>query len=331
MCGQLIRAGDRALVVCNEPEHEHLSALRYQAALARRGVETKLVPMARVMRQIVSKDGRTLLDVSTVDPYGRSVSVDDISFADDSEITDEYSFAILLTNDYGPFAGLVADLIESIGIEQLNSADALGAANDKWETHERLRDAGVPMVKGHLAHDVDEARDAAHRLGYPVVVKELRGTQGNGVCLATDDLTLVAHCASLHIDMQPLLIEHYIECSASDKRVLMMNGRFVAAMERHAQPGDFRANISLGGTAEPTQVTSEEIEVTRVAAEAIGLRLIGSDIATVTKVLPGREYLPVGTAFCIEANAMPALADLAEIAELDCAHKVVEILFEQGK
>jgi RimK family alpha-L-glutamate ligase len=322
----LIQAGDRAVVVCNGPEH--LSALRYKDAFEARGVATTLVSMTDVMRQIRHRNGKTLFDIANEDPYGRNVDVDDIGLDERTIITKAFSFAVLVTNDFGPYAGLVSQLVEGREIELLNNAVSLAAANDKWETHVRLRDAGVPIVKALLVHDFAEALIATQELGYPLVLKELRGTQGNGVRLVQDDDTLRTHCVDLEIERQPLLLEHYIECSSTDKRILMMDGRFVGAMERHAKSGDFRANISLGGTALPCEVTTDELEATRAAAKAIGLRLVGSDIARVTTVLPGREYLPAGSAFCIEANSMPALADLSDIVNGDCAEKVVEILFE---
>jgi RimK family alpha-L-glutamate ligase len=317
--------GRKALVVCNGPEH--LSAVRYKMALERHDVATSLQPMSELLHEVRHVDGRTLREIASVDPYALHLDVRDVHFIPEAVMLQDVSFVILVTNDFGPYASLIAELVESIGISQLNSAHGLGTANDKWRTHVALRATGVPMVKGLLVHSVEEAIDAARELEFPLVVKELRGTQGNGVRLASCESDLLAHCTDLRIDLQPLLVEHYIECSASDKRILMMDGTFVAAMERHAKSGDFRANISLGGTAEHCYVTDVEVEVTRQAAAATGLRLIGADIATVTKVLPGREYLPEGTAFCIEANAMPALADLAQIAHLDCARTVIDMLF----
>ena len=58
----------------------------------------------------------------------------------------------------------------------------------------------------------------------------------------------------------------------------VVGGRAVAAMRRTAKDGDFRANITNGGTAEGIEPTPEQAELAVRAAKALGLDFAGVDL-----------------------------------------------------
>ena len=55
-----------------------------------------------------------------------------------------------------------------------------------------------------------------------------------------------------------------------DLRVFVLNGTVLGAMRRHAPPGDWRTNVSLGGRAEPCRLSAEEERLAIAAAAAVG-------------------------------------------------------------
>src|ERR1700693_856367 len=71
-----------------------------------------------------------------------------------------------------------------------NPPDAADAARDKPLMKERFRVAGVPIAAYHLCSGEDDALSSADGLGYPVVVKPVRGSASQGVIRADspDDL-----------------------------------------------------------------------------------------------------------------------------------------------
>ena len=89
-------------------------------------------------------------------------------------------------------------------------------------------------------------------LGFPVVVKTLKGTRGEGVLLCSNreqfnDLASLLDGAKPGADF---IFQQYIaESHGRDVRVLVIDGKAVAAMERRSADGGFKANISLGGVA----------------------------------------------------------------------------------
>ena len=54
-------------------------------------------------------------------------------------------------------------------------------------------------------------------------------------------------------------------------------------MQREAAPGEFRANIHMGGTASVVKVTPEEKKIAIRAAKAMNLRVAGVDIIRSSK------------------------------------------------
>ena len=53
-------------------------------------------------------------------------------------------------------------------------------AADKWVTHSLLSEIGLPVPPARRADDLETAIAAAEAIGYPVVVKQLRGHRGDG-------------------------------------------------------------------------------------------------------------------------------------------------------
>ena len=53
----------------------------------------------------------------------------------------------------------------------------------------------------------------------------------------------------------------------------------MATIERHAAPGEFRANLQQGGKAKIVRITKEERQIASKAAKTMGLRVAGVDIS----------------------------------------------------
>ncbi len=61
-------------------------------------------------------------------------------------------------------------------------------------------------------------------------------------------------------------------------RVLVVNGKAVAAMERRSSDGSFKSNISLGGYAAPYAMSREMAELAVRTTRALDLDIAGIDI-----------------------------------------------------
>lgn len=189
-----------------------------------------------------------------------------------------FDFAVYLDKD-----DHLARLLEGKGVRLFNRAESVRLADDKMLTHIAL----APFVRQPetisspllFAGEDDPAFLARveKELGYPVVVKKCFGAFGKEVKLARNKGELSAIRASLL--KEPHLYQKYIECNASDLRVITIGGKAVAAMRRKAtRPGEFRANAELGGSGEKTEITPEIREVAECASRALGLEYAGVDL-----------------------------------------------------
>jgi len=76
------------------------------------------------------------------------------------------------------------DICQSAGIKFIGpSADAISRMGNKSVAKETMRKAGVPVIPGSIGivKDVDEAKNVADEVGYPVLLKAVAGGGGKGM------------------------------------------------------------------------------------------------------------------------------------------------------
>ena len=97
-----------------------------------------------------------------------------------------------------------------------------------------------------------------------IILKPLYGNGGAGVFrLDADDRNLAAlHELFLGINREPLIAQKYVPAVASgDKRVILVNGEPVGAINRIPAAGETRSNLHVGGRAEPIGLTERDREI----------------------------------------------------------------------
>lgn len=153
-------------------------------------------------------------------------------------------------------------------IPVLNSTNSLREARNKWISALALREDGIPVPAARLAAKKDLPRE------YPYVAKRLEGSKGAGVFLIRGAEDLLA----LPADPEWLVQEFVAEAHGRDRRLLVLDDRVVAAMERRAREGEFRSNLALGGEGFPHAPGARETELALAAARTLRLRMAGVDL-----------------------------------------------------
>jgi cyanophycin synthetase len=108
---------------------------------------------------------------------------------------------------------------------------AVEIASDKRLTNQILSDLGLPVPRQARVRDVEDAVEAAERLGFPVVLKPLDGNHGKGVSinLTTREQVEVAFEKAYEYS-SVVIVETFQE--GNDYRILVVDGKVVAAAER---------------------------------------------------------------------------------------------------
>ena len=169
--------------------------------------------------------------------------------------------------------------LDGRGVHVLNRPDALLTAHDKLLTARSLEAAGLPHP---LTNWVPTLADPV-TLPPPVVVKPRYGSWGLDVvlCPTASDCrrTLAELSGRTWFRTDGVLVQELLPLLGFDLRLIVAGGRVVGAIERVAAPGEWRTNISLGGTRRVVpSVPPEAAGLAAAATAAVGLDLAGVDL-----------------------------------------------------
>jgi glutathione synthase len=168
-----------------------------------------------------------------------------------------------------------------------------------------LRDANEKLYTLHFSRHMPRTlvtadRERIHRFLSEVevgVVKPLDGAGGSGVMVVQKGdrntrsiVDYITHEGTRHAMAQ----EFVPAVRQGDKRVLLLDGEILGAINRIARDDDVRSNIHAGGRVEPCDVTAEERAIVadmapRLAADGlvfVGLDFIGGRLTEVNVTSP---------------------------------------------
>ena len=216
----------------------------------------------------------------------------------------------------------LAKAMELSGLRLFNSAESIALADDKMETALKLASAGLPIPDTIPAptcfpgcrRNPASAENAARILGWPLVIKENKGSFGAQVYLANnkDEAAKILQ----HIGEHDCLFQKFIrDSSGRDLRVTVVGGKAICAMERQsASKQEFRSNIGAGGTASAKALTPFEEKLAVDAAAALGLDFAGVDI------LYGKDE---NERYICEVNSNPQLQSTIDTCGINPATNIM--------
>ena len=177
------------------------------------------------------------------------------------------------------YATHLLELAERQGVQVLNRPASLRAWNEKLGALQ-FPELMAPTL---VASDVELLRQFASTHG-EVVLKPLGGRAGQGVIRSSGQapglgalLELVTQHQQLPVMIQALLPQ----VSEGDKRILLVNGEPLGAVNRKPKAGEFRSNLAVGGQPEATDLSPRERQICEVLRPALieaGLFFVGIDV-----------------------------------------------------
>ena len=116
------------------------------------------------------------------------------------------------------------------------------------------------------------------------VLKPLGGKAGEGILilnLQDPNLNSIIEI-STHQGQEPVMIQQFLpEAKYGDKRVILLNGNPIGAVNRVPTGQEFRGNMAVGGRVEKAEISLQEHDMCKVLGKKLrqdGLYFVGIDI-----------------------------------------------------
>lgn len=211
---------------------------------------------------------------------------------------------------------------EALNVFCLNSSTAITQSRDKLFSLQLLLQSGIDIPTTGFANSPLDTDDLIKMVGgSPLIIKLLEGTQGKGVVLAETKKAAESVINAFKSLNANILVQEFIkEANGKDIRCFVIDGKVVASIQREAMPGEFRANIHLGGTATVIKATSEEKKIAIKAAKAMDLKVAGVDIIRSTK-----------GPLLLEVNSSPGLEGIETATHKDIACEMIKAIEKNFK
>ncbi len=165
------------------------------------------------------------------------------------------------------------------GVKVINKPSSLRAWNEKLGA---LRFSHL-MAPTLVASKINDLMNFA-TINEDVVVKPLGGKGGQGVIRITNDSPCIRAMIELITcqEQLPVMMQKFIpEVSFGDKRIIIVNGQPLGAINRIPKEGDFRSNLALGGKPEKSNLSEKEKIICKELSVQLnneGLFFVGIDV-----------------------------------------------------
>ncbi len=216
----------------------------------------------------------------------------------------------------------VISQFQLMGVTTPTTPQSLQLARDKLRALQVLSGNGLPVPRTVMVGRYENLHQVAVKLGgFPVVVKLLESTHGEGVELARNFWELQRLMTNYFRFHDRVILQEFIpEARGADTRVIVVENRIVASMRRQAKPGEFRSNLHRGATSLTIDLKPEEKQLVLQVVEALDIQVAGVDL------LPSKKG-----ALVMEVNASPGLEGIETTTGVDVAGAIVGFVVRKHK
>lgn len=231
----------------------------------------------------------------------------------------DFVFPYFNHNDHGYFSLAIVRQLERLGVHVFNGADVIETVRDKLHTHQILAESGIDTPDTMLAKFPVDMKLIEEKIGFPVVVKTLNGALGIGVFLIESQgafSDLMELVGETNPNLQ-LIFQKFVSVSKGrDLRLFVLDGEVIAAMERRAQDGGFKANYSTGGSVHFFDADEEAKDIAIKTAKVLNIDVGGIDLL----------FKENGGYTICEANTFPGFKGLEKASGVNVAARILEVM-----
>jgi len=234
----------------------------------------------------------------------------------------DFVFPYFNHHDHGYFSLAIVRQLERLGVHVFNGADVIETVRDKLHTHQILAESGIDTPDTMLAKFPVDMKLIEETIGFPVVVKTLNGALGIGVFLI-ESRSALSDLMELVGETNPnlqLIFQKFVSVSKGrDLRLFVVDGEVIAAMERRAQDGGFKANYSTGGSVHFFDADDEAKEIAIKTSNVLNIDVGGIDLL----------FKEDGGYTICEANTFPGFKGLEKASGVNVAGRILEVMQAQ--
>ena len=210
--------------------------------------------------------------------------------------------------------GNLKDQLNTLVTRTYNEVQHYNTFVNKYEQVRLLKSDAFIMPKYILGTTSLDYVNLENILGTPIVAKGLESSMGQEIFLIENEGEYQRFRES-HSPQKEWLYEEFISTSfGRDMRFYSIRGNVIAAMERKSE-GDFRANVALGASVKPLNITPAMVQIARDIYEQTGLDFLGIDL------LYGEDK----SYFC-EINVMPGIEGIESATGVNVAREIVKTI-----
>ncbi|MEH2088343.1 glutathione synthase [Nostoc sp.] len=182
-------------------------------------------------------------------------------------------------NDSYLYATYILDYIDQNKTLVINSPSGIRGANEKMYALQFTKAIPETIVSAdkQFIRQFVEAKGAG-------VLKPLGNKAGEGILFLQSgdrNFNSIVELSTLQGKV-PVMVQTYLpEAKEGDKRIILLNGEPIGALNRLSSGTDFRNNMATGGTVAQTEITPREYEICTQLAERLrqdGLIFVGIDV-----------------------------------------------------
>ncbi len=177
------------------------------------------------------------------------------------------------------YATYILDYVDPAKTRVVNAPAGVRSANEKMYALQFLRSIPETIVTQNkqVIQDFIDQKGAA-------VMKPLGGKAGEGILFLEKgdrNFNSLVEISTLQGTL-PIMVQTYLpEAKAGDKRVILLNGDPIGAVNRVPTGNEFRGNMAVGGRADAVEITARDREIAAELAPALrrdGLIFVGMDV-----------------------------------------------------
>ena len=177
------------------------------------------------------------------------------------------------------YATYLLDYVNPQKTRVVNAPSGIRAANEKMYALQFLRSIPTTIV----TQNKQVIRDFLAQEG-KVVMKPLGGKAGEGILFLEEgdrNFNSLIEISTVQGTL-PVMVQTYLpDAKLGDKRVILLNGDPIGAVNRVPTGDDFRGNMAVGGRADQVEITDRDREIAAELAPQLrqdGLIFVGIDI-----------------------------------------------------